>query len=353
MDTMQPRDVSIVEPIGTAIEKTKDILFRPFDLTKWFAIGFCAWLATLGDGGGGGGGHGNFHTGNSSSGGGNFQHEVHNLKEAFFAHLPVIISIGIVVALVIIVLSLVFIWLRSRGQFMFLHCVAQNKGEVVYPWKRYSQQANSLFLFKAILWGIGAVLSLGLVIPLVLIVLSFAETDFKVFAAAGVIPAILIVLAFILMGITFTVVKTLTVDFVVPIMYLDGCGVADGWRRFWALCKANMGTFFLFLLFLIVVNIALGFIVLAVVVAACCMCCVGVIFMIPYIGTVAMLPLLVWRRAYSALFLAQFGPQFDVFMPASGSVVVPSEAIVPVESDGPIGPVTEGGDLPPEPPQGF
>jgi hypothetical protein len=33
------------------LERVKRVLFQPFDLGKWFIIGFCAWLAFLGDGG--------------------------------------------------------------------------------------------------------------------------------------------------------------------------------------------------------------------------------------------------------------------------------------------------------------
>ncbi len=350
METTEPRQVSVIEPIGAAIEKTREILFKPFDIGKWFAIGFCAWLAALGEGGGGGGnGNFNFNTGNRSSGGcGDPQQQIHHLKEAIITHLPVIISIGIIIFVVIVVLSLVFMWLRSRGQFMFLHCVAENKGEVVLPWKQYAPQANSLFLFRAVLWGIGLVLSLALVVPLILIIISFAETNFKVFAAAGVIPAIFIVLGLILMGIIFGVIKTVVHDFVVPLMYLNGCTVTDGFKRFWALCRPNFGTFFLFLLFLIVVNLVVGMIALAVVLAACCMCCIGIIFMLPYIGTVAMLPLIVWRRAYSAIFLSQFGPEYNVFYAKTQTVAADIAEIPPV---GPMPPITEGGDLPPQPPE--
>ena len=46
--TTQPANVSVTLPISPAIERVKLLLFRPFDLGKWFAIGFCAWLATLG-----------------------------------------------------------------------------------------------------------------------------------------------------------------------------------------------------------------------------------------------------------------------------------------------------------------
>ena len=53
METDKAGGVSVMEPIGHAINKTKHILFDPFNLEKWFVIGFCAWLAGLAGGGGG------------------------------------------------------------------------------------------------------------------------------------------------------------------------------------------------------------------------------------------------------------------------------------------------------------
>jgi hypothetical protein len=37
---------------------------------------------------------------------------------------------------------------------------------------------------------------------------------------------------------------------------------------------------------------------------------------IPYLGTVLLLPVLVFKRSYSIYFLRQFGPEYDVFPPA-------------------------------------
>ena len=342
MDTTQPRQISVVEPVGAAIEETKKILFRPFDITKWFAIGFCAWLAMLGNGGGGGNYNFNFGDRTSSGQAPDFQREMHNIKDAALEHLPVIISVTAVVVLVILVISLVLMWLKSRGQFMFLHCVSQNVAEVVNPWKRYARQANSLFLFRIVLGLFGVIASLLFIVPLIFIFISFAKKDFKVFAAAGVVPAILLILAFIVLAIVLAIVKMLTKDFVVPVMYIQNCTVTEGWKRFWALCKANMGTFVLFLLFLFVINIAISVMMVLLVVFTCC--CAACIMAIPYIGTVALLPLLVWRRAYSALFLAQFGPEFNIFS------VEPQPAI-PTVPGYPVVPVSPEEDLPPESPE--
>ena len=51
--------ISVTDPIGRAINRAKYITFQPFDIGKWFVLGFIAWLAALGEGGGFGGG-GNF-----------------------------------------------------------------------------------------------------------------------------------------------------------------------------------------------------------------------------------------------------------------------------------------------------
>src|SRR5207247_7541197 len=54
MNGTEPK-IEIFKPFGEAFELMKKILFQPFDLKKWFVIGFAAWLSKLGFGGGGGG----------------------------------------------------------------------------------------------------------------------------------------------------------------------------------------------------------------------------------------------------------------------------------------------------------
>ncbi len=51
-----PREIGVTEAIEPAYERVKQMLFKPFNLTKWITIGFCAWLAGFGESGGGGGG---------------------------------------------------------------------------------------------------------------------------------------------------------------------------------------------------------------------------------------------------------------------------------------------------------
>jgi len=50
MNGTEPK-IEIFKPFGEAFELMKGILFQPFDVKKWFVIGFAAWLANLGSGG--------------------------------------------------------------------------------------------------------------------------------------------------------------------------------------------------------------------------------------------------------------------------------------------------------------
>src|SRR5256886_14909580 len=48
------RKIEILAPFSQAIELTRLILFRPFDITKWLVIGFGAFLSGWFNSGGGG-----------------------------------------------------------------------------------------------------------------------------------------------------------------------------------------------------------------------------------------------------------------------------------------------------------
>jgi hypothetical protein len=315
METSQSRNISVLEPIGAAVDKTSEILFRPFALSKWFALGLIVWLAALGSGGGGGGG--NFNYGFNERGG-NFQNEMNELKNAVLSNLLVILMVGSAVALFILVLSVVLLWIRTRFQFIFLNSVAKNSTDIGDPWRRYASQGNSLFLFKLILMFINIAGILCFVIPLVLIIVAMAQTDFKVIAAGQIVIGALIVLGIVVVGLLFSMVYNLTTDLVVPMMYIQNLSVTQGWKRLLKLLSEHLGVMILYLLFIFLISIALGIGTAAIGFAACCcFCCVSWVFLIPLVGgylfTVLTLPLWVWRRAYSASFLAQFGPEYNVF----------------------------------------
>jgi hypothetical protein len=299
MTPQRPPTVSVIEPISPAFEKVKTILFSPFDLRKWFVIGFCAWLAYLGK--------------VRESGLINTYEKLVQAKEYIHENLAWIITVAVAASVLIIVLWLVFIWLSSRGRFIFLHCVAENKAEVTVPWTKFQQHANSLFLFRIVLGLIGfAAIGLPLLLAGGIIAIMIVGNIPDV---AGVFGILMIVLVIIAIAIVFTVIGKFTTDFVVPIMFLRTTSCVAGWREFLTLLSVNKARFALYILFQIVIALVIFSIISMGFYIGLCFCCVSFLLFVPYIRTVILLPVLVFKRAYSLLYLGQFGPEFDVFRP--------------------------------------
>jgi hypothetical protein len=76
-----------------------------------------------------------------------------------------------------------------------------------------------------------------------------------------------------------------------------------------------VGTFILYFLFQIALVMAIGVIVVGAVIITCCIA--GCLMALPYLGTILLLPVSMFKRCYSLYFLAQFGRKYDVFAPAS------------------------------------
>ncbi|MEJ2704525.1 MAG: hypothetical protein P8Z79_18995 [Sedimentisphaerales bacterium] len=307
--------VSVIEPLTPAIERVKTVLFRPFDIGKWFVIGFCAWLAELGKpkGGGGNGGGGPWRGGQQD-----FSHFARTIRDDMAgarayveANLHWIIPLAIFGAVVVLIVWVLLVWLSSRGRFMFLHCVVENKGHVVVPWDKFSQHANSLFVFRVILGLITGVAIGAAILTGILLFAGAAIAGVGAAAGAGVVA---IFVSTVSIGIVLLVIRKFTKDFVVPIMFLRTARCTAAWKEFLALFSMNTGRFVLYILFQIAIKIVIGIVVLAGACVTCgCACC---FLAIPYIGTVVLLPILVFERSYSLYYLQQYGPAFGVFRAA-------------------------------------
>ena len=296
--------ISVVEPISLAMEKVKALLFRPFDLSRWFTIGFCVWLALLGQNGP------------------NFQfnvpfHNWHNpgfslgqARHEFSEHFLVIIIVASIGLLIGLAIMIVLLWLSCRGRFMFLYCVAQNKAEVKTPWNKFRKSANSLLLFKLVA-GLVAFICIALCIAMFAMMIFLLTRNHARSNIAEIFAMVCLSFIIALTAIVFSLFFKFTNDFVIPIMYLRTCSCTEAWSQFLRVLSFRKGAFALYILFQIVIAMVIAAILITVVFGTCC--CAACFLAIPYIGTVLMLPLLVFKRAYSLYYLRQFGPDFDVF----------------------------------------
>jgi hypothetical protein len=296
--------VSVTDPVSFAIERTKRLLFRPFNLQRWFIIGFCAWLATLGEGGGF-----NFRTGRSYHGAGSVRDAIEQACTYVRTNLTWILPLAIALFILCVALGVVMLWVSSRGKFMFLHCVALDKAEIAEPWDQFAREGNSLFRFRLVLGLVFAVPALSL----------FALIAFKVWrmieggapTVRGIVVVAIAGLYFVALCIVTGVIMKLTTDFIVPIMFLRRNRWLEAWREFRGLFAVNVGNFVVYLLFQIVLGIAIGAIIVGVVLLTCCTA--GCVMALPYIGAVLLLPVTTFKRSYSIHYLAQYGPDYSVF----------------------------------------
>jgi hypothetical protein len=309
--SVQPHDISVTWPLGQAMERVKDVLFRPFDLAKWFAIGFCAWLAHLGQSG--------FYSGYNNKlgsprqGAESLRHAFEQARDYVRDNLAWILPLAIAVTVVGLVIWLVLLFLSSRGHFMFIHCIALNRGEVSVPWALYGREANSLFLFRLVLTLAGMAFTLPLLGGLVLLGLGMMHREQA--SMAGVLWIVCLGLAMFTFGIVFWLINWFTREFVVPIQYLRRSSCIAAWRELLRLSSGNVSQFVLYVLFRIVLAIAIFLLELVLVLATCCIA--GCLFALPYLGTVLLLPIIMFRRSFSLYYLAQFGPEYNVFPPSA------------------------------------
>src|SRR5438552_17094327 len=157
MNGTKPK-IEIFKPFGEAFELMKKVLFKPFEFKKWLVIGFAEWLANLGGGGGF-----NYRF--------NRREDVQKLNEAIsqIPHPVLVTGVCVLVALVLVLIVL-FAWLRARGCFMFIDCIAKNRGTIAEPWRDFRNEGNSYFLFSVLVGFafliFGALISFPFMLPI-------------------------------------------------------------------------------------------------------------------------------------------------------------------------------------------
>lgn len=286
--------IEIFRPFGEGFELMKRILFQPFDLKKWLVVGFAAWLANLGRGGGF-----NFPY--------NQREDQQKLSETI-GQIPqpaLIIGICILVCLVLLLIVL-FAWLRARGRFIFVDCIVQNRAAIVEPWKEFRAQGNSYFLFSLVAGLVFLAFAALLSAPLIILAirgryhLALHRDGLNVY-----IIAIIAAWVFLLVLVLFA--WAVLASFMAPVMYRRRCRACEAFRSVLSLIAMHPGEILLYCLFLIVLDIAIVIVSCA---AMCLTCCIAAL---PYIGTVILLPIFALLRSFSLCFLRQFGPDYDVW----------------------------------------
>jgi len=103
------------------------------------------------------------------------------------------------------------------------------------------------------------------------------------------------------------------------VMYRRRCSAREAFFDVTKLVSRHPAPFSLFVLFCIVLALAVAIIGTII---ACLTCCVGGL---PYISTVLLLPAIVWLATFRLMFFRQFGDPYDVW----AALAPPAPAIEP------------------------
>jgi hypothetical protein len=334
--------IDFTRAFDTAWERMMVLLFRPFRLEKWFVIGFSAFLAGLLAGGNGYNGSGsNIFTNNSNLQGEQFHfggspvnptHLSNPFDSMPWAGMSMTVMI-LIFALAIIfglVLGLVLCWLGSRGQFLLLDNVVRNRGAIAGPWGAYASAANRVFGFYVLLTFLGIAVFVPFVVVGVIIALPLIHHQHAI-NSVEITAFVFLGIAYLVIVIPWAIFVFLFREWAIPLVFRHGGTVRHALGRLWTIIRLHPGATTLFVLLRMALAIGVGIISIGV---CCFTCCLEAI---PYLGTVFLLPVLLFIKCFSLDCLAQFGPDYDVW-----TVDVPPAAVLAPQ---PPPPAAEPGSL--------
>ena len=308
--------INYLAPLSNAWNRMQKALFKPFDIKKWFVLGFTAFLSNLLDFEGGSSAHDESRSGDLAD-----ILEMPHEAWQWIEMNPEWTTLIIVGVILIIGLVILLTWLSSRGKFMFLDNVVHNRALVKKPWAEYAGIAKSLFLWR-LGFGLVGALIIGSYLSYIYVEIydmyyANAQDSEMIFAA------IRMGIFFLIIAIVFVYISLFLNDFVVPLMYKNNSSVWIGWSHFMPLLQQNLVYFFLYSLFILFIYILVVIVVVAI---GFLTCCVGFIMLaIPYIGSVIILPVSFVFRALSVAFLEQFGEQYKIFPENDAALETSSE----------------------------
>ncbi len=314
--------MKIIGSISPAWQRMTSMLFRPFSLGKWFALGFVFFLQSLIEGGGGNRLNNDFGGGGSGSSGGgaggghppSFVETLQLARKFVVEHsgsLTILIVTGAVVGLVALV---AFSWLGTRGQMMAIRNVSRGEASVGEAWRETGDAGFALFKLRLVLSAIGLVVTL----PLIVLAISrtYALIDDGVTDAepllVGLLPFVVVLVA---TGFVFGAFDAVVRNFVAPLMWRFELGVGEGFARFRELAEGRWLSIVLFLGARFVAMLGVGLVDTLLVT---CTCCIGGL---PVLHQTLMAPWHVFERAWTLEFIESAGPEWTMLDPIAAAPV--------------------------------
>jgi hypothetical protein len=278
--------ITAVDSITPAIEHTKQQLFKPFRIAQWTKLAFVGLLA--GELGSNGCNRSTFqlptqpvgvpHVGFPGSLGSDLGHGFPGLGNLGIDHALLLTLIAAIV-IAAFAIGIIFMYISSVMRFILFDSIITKECHIRQGWSRRLGQGWRFFVWKlgyAMVIFATTVILLGIPLAFAFAVGWLREP--KEHVAALVLSGIALFLVFLIFFLATAVIFVLTKDFVVPQMALENIGAMEGWRRLWAMMRAETGAYAGYIGMKIVLAIVVGLLIgIAAVI-------LGLFFAVPTVG---------------------------------------------------------------------
>jgi hypothetical protein len=251
--------ISASEAISPALERTKQICFRPFKLTRWLKLAvvtlFTGEVATTScnfgaPGNTSGGSHGPIYTPPPSMGG---------ILGVLHAIPVILLALLFIVLTGVFVLVMSYLWCQFR--ITLIDTVLTGECRIRESWDKYGSAGIRLFGFYLLSSMLMVASAIGLlVLPLMSAVRSgvFRQPGGGLAYILG--AGAILLLIFALVMVLFWVLVVFLKDFVAPVLALEDLTIGEAWGRIKTIASADPGAFVVYILMKIVLAIASGII---------------------------------------------------------------------------------------------
>jgi len=313
-----------VEALDEALERTRWLLFKDFKLSLWLKLALVVYLI------GGGSFNGNFNVPGGENG----------------MQGPTAPNLKLIIAVLAVVLAFVlfFMFLKDVCEFIFIETAETKKIELWKGFKRNLENGLNLFLFELVVIAVVIIVAVAAFLGFRSLLAGASGLGPKLaIAVVGLAAAISIVLAIAIVG-------SLTTAFAIVIMHKERKGLVNAWKKLLTLVEKNTRQFVVYIIIelllafvaamvvfaisLVIALIAIAIIIIPAIIAAVIAIALGLesnmlwLLLVPaiafiiayfmvvgYFSVLITLPVPVFFRYYSMIFLQKVDPKLAILKP--------------------------------------
>jgi hypothetical protein len=241
------RPLSASEAIGPALERTQDLLTRPFRFKTFLKIAAVAFFAEMG---------GNFNSNfsNLSNHSGNGAHGVPPALLAF------LVAFAVIIGLISLVIGLILLYIGSRLQLVLIEMVANRQTYVGPLWRKYGATVWRWIGLKLLFFLGILVITLPLTIPVILFFVHRAHAGGgNLFSGLHIAQMILYFSGAFLVLLVIGAIYLLVRDLALPFLALENRGIRDSLERLRAIVAAEPGQILLYVFLRMLLGFVFGF----------------------------------------------------------------------------------------------